>query len=49
MFSSFLAQEPPIVGKPEDLAKRMAALTRIVRDIVQRALEHDRSGSSPLR
>jgi len=49
MFSSFLAQEPPIVGKPEDLAKRMAALTRIVRDIVQRALEHDRSGGSPLR
>jgi len=28
MFSAFLAQEPPIVGKPEDLAKRMAALTR---------------------
>src|SRR5450756_2438525 len=49
MFSSFLAQEPPIVGKPEDLARRMAALTRIVRDIVQRALEHDRSGGSPLR
>jgi len=49
MFSSFLAQEPPIVGKPEDLAKRMAALTRIVRDIVRSALEHDRSGGSPLR
>jgi predicted helicase len=49
MFGSFLAQEPPIVGKPEDLARRMAALTRIVRDIVQRALEHDRSGGSPLR
>src|SRR5664280_1680313 len=49
MFGSFVAQEPPIVGKPEDLAKRMAALTRIVRDIVRAALEHDRSGSSPLR
>jgi len=49
MFSSFLAQAPPIVGKPEDLAKRMAALTRIVRDIVRAALEHDRSGGSPLR
>src|SRR5665648_578104 len=49
MFSSFLAQEPPIVGKPEDLARRMAALTRIVRDIVRAALEHDRSGGSPLR
>ena len=49
MFSWFLAQEPPIVGKPEDLARRMAALTRIVRDIVQAALEHDRSGGSPLR
>src|SRR5665647_230689 len=49
MFSSFLAQEPPIVGKPEDLAKRMAALTRIVRDIVRSALEHDRSDVSPLR
>lgn len=49
MFSAFLAQEPPIVGKPEDLAKRMAALTRIVRDIVHNALEKDRSGVSPLR
>jgi predicted helicase len=49
MFSSFLAQEPPIVGKPEDLARRMAALTRIVRDIVRNALEHDRSAGSPLR
>ena len=49
MFSAFLAQEPPIVGKPEDLARRMAALTRIVRDIVRSALEHDRSGGSPLR
>jgi predicted helicase len=49
MFSAFLAQEPPIVGKPEDLAKRMAALTRIIRDIVQAALEEDRSGASPLR
>ncbi|MBE3032437.1 MAG: N-6 DNA methylase, partial [Actinobacteria bacterium] len=49
MFGAFLAQEPPIVGKPEDLAKRMAALTRIVRDIVRSALEHDRSGGSPLR
>jgi len=49
MFGSFLAQEPPIVGKPEDLARRMAALTRIVRDIVRSALEHDRSGGSPLR
>ena len=49
MLSSFLAQEPPIVGKPEDLARRMAALTRIVRDIVRAALEHDRSGGSQLR
>jgi len=49
MFGSFFAQEPPIVGNPEDLAKRMAALTRIVRDIVRSALEHDRSGGSPLR
>lgn len=49
MFSSFLAQEPPMVGTPQDLAKRMAALTRIVRDIVQAALEHDRSSGSPLR
>ncbi|MEI6449414.1 MAG: type ISP restriction/modification enzyme [Actinomycetes bacterium] len=48
IFGSFLAQQPPIVGKPEDLAKRMAALTRIVRDIVAKALEHDRSGGSPL-
>jgi predicted helicase len=49
MFSSFLAQEPPIVGKPEDLARRMAALTRIIRDIVDEALVHDRGGGSPLR
>jgi len=49
MFSAFLAQEPPIVGKPEDLAKRMAALARTVRDIVGKALEHDRGGGSPLR
>jgi predicted helicase len=49
MFGSFLAQEPPIVGKPEDLARRMAALARIVRDIVHVALEKDRSGVSPLR
>jgi predicted helicase len=48
MFSAFLAQEPPIVGKPEDLARRMAALTRIVRDIVHAALLKDRGGS-PLR
>src|SRR5664280_3345497 len=49
MFGAFLAQEPPIVGKPEDLAKRMAALTRIIRDIVHAALLKDRSGVSPLR
>lgn len=49
MFGAFLAQQPPIVGKPEDLAKRMAALTRTVRDLVAKALEHDRSGGSPLR
>ena len=49
MLEAFLAQSPPIVGTPEDLAKRMAALTRIIRDIVGQALEHDRSGGSPLR
>lgn len=49
MMQAFLAQSPPIVGTPEDLAKRMAALARIVRDLVRQALEHDRSSSSPLR
>jgi len=49
MFSAFLAQEPPIVGKPEDLARRMAALARTMRDLIGKALEQDRSGGSPLR
>ena len=43
-FSAFLAQEPPIVGKPEDLARRMAALARTMRDLIRKALEQDRSG-----
>jgi hypothetical protein len=49
MFGSFLAQEPPIVGSPADLAKRMAALTRVVRDIVAAAFQQDSDGGSPLR
>ena len=48
LFSAFLAQQPPIVGTPEDLAKRMAALTRIVRDLARAALKHDRKGGSQL-
>jgi predicted helicase len=49
MFSAFLAQEPPIVGKPEDLARRMAALARTIRDLIGKALEQDRGGGTPLR
>jgi hypothetical protein len=48
LFSAFFAQQPPIIGKPADLAKRMAALTRVIRDIVAKALEQDRGGT-PLR
>jgi hypothetical protein len=49
MLESFLAAEPPRIGKPEDLAKRMAALARTIRDTIIKALAHDASGSSPLR
>jgi hypothetical protein len=49
MFGAFLAQEPPIVGKPEDLAKRMASLARTIRNVIILALENDRKGGSPLR
>lgn len=49
LFSTFLAQQPPIVGKPEELAKRMAALARTIRDTIAKALENDTSGSSSLR
>ncbi len=49
IFSAFFAQEPPIVGTPEDLAKRMAALARTIRDVISVALEKDRKVRSPLR
>lgn len=49
LFSAFFAQKPPIIAKPADLAKRMAALARVIRDIVMKALGHDRNSGSPLR
>ena len=49
LLRAFLAQEPPIVGKPEDLAKRMAALARTIRDLIGQALQLDRTDRSPIR
>src|SRR5450830_1624862 len=39
MLRTFLAQSPPIISNPEDLAMRMAALARTIREIIARALE----------
>ncbi len=38
LFAAFYATEVPTVNTPKELAQRMAALTKIVRDLIQNAL-----------
>lgn len=46
MINSFLNIELPTVGSPKELAKRMAALARLVRETIQRALNDQDNGGS---
>jgi predicted helicase len=48
MLGQFLVQEPLIVGKPEELARRMAAIARTIRDVIARALAGDRATGTHL-
>ncbi len=48
LFDAFLAADPPTVAEPRELAGRMAAKARLLRDGIGRALE-DEGRSGPLR
>jgi len=41
LLGDFLAQEPGKITKPEELAQRMARLTRLIRDVVIQSFERD--------
>jgi predicted helicase len=41
LFAEFYKTEVPVVGTPKDLAQRMAALTKIVRDLIVGALREE--------
>ena len=49
LFREFFAAEPPRVSRSDELAERLARLTRTIRDVVIKALEQDRGSSSALR
>ncbi len=48
MFDAFLAADPPSIAEPRDLAERMAAKTRLLRDGIRQILENE-GRSGPLR
>lgn len=49
LFAKFLAAEPPRITRPEELATRIAALARVMRDAIAAALAQETPGTeSPL-
>ncbi len=46
MVNSFLTVQVPTVSSPKELAQRMAALARLIRDTIQKALEDEDKGGS---
>ena len=46
MINSFLTVQVPTVGSPKELAQRMAALARLIRETIQRALNDEDKGGT---
>lgn len=46
LLTAFLKAQVPTVGTPKELAARMAALARLIRDIIHRAFEDEDKGGS---